>query len=215
MTGYRLVIGDKNLSSWSLRPWALMTQLGIPFEEINIRLDQPDTTENILAWAPNETVPILLAGEFAIWDSLAIVEFLHDRHPDKGVWPADPNARARARSLAAEMHAGYATLRGDLSMEFCAVYDPVKPSEELARDIAHIQNRWQATYDEFSDGGRFLFGDFCAVDAFYLPVASRFKTYNIGGSEIVKTYAETLMTLPAALSWRAGAEREVAAQRIS
>ena len=174
---YRLVIGNKNWSSWSLRPWLAMRRLGLPFEEINVRLRQADSKAAILKYSPSGLVPLLLDGDLAIWDSLAILEYLAEQHPDKHLWPADRQARALARSVSAEMHSGFAPLRQACSMEILAD-NPLEPvPETVETDIRRIIALWRECRSRFGAGGPFLFGEFSAADAMYAPVASRFRTY--------------------------------------
>ena len=206
---YILVIGNKNLSSWSLRPWLAMQQADIPFKEINILLDRAETTAEIKKYSPSGLVPCLVAGGLAINDSLAILETLAERHPEKYLWPEDPTARARARSAAAEMHSGFADLRAHWPMAFAEKRDR-PPTQGVARDIARIDEIWTACRQAAS-GGPFLFGRFSIADAMYAPVVSRFSTHGAQGlSAASRAYMETILALPAMAEWGAGARAEIA-----
>ncbi|MBI1393747.1 MAG: glutathione S-transferase [Alphaproteobacteria bacterium] len=216
MTDLVLIIGDKNLSTWSLRPWLAMTHLGIPFREENIRLDRPDSRERLKAASPSGLVPCLKDGAAVVWDSLAILEHLNDRFPDKNLWPRAPEARAHARSIAAEMHAGFSNLRTVWPMQVLRRDLRHLTSGGVARDIARIAELWTEARDRFGarEGGPFLYGDFSIADAMYAPVATRFRTY--GPVELPRPAAdwmETILETPAMKSWVAGAEAEVAADR--
>src|SRR5256886_1695424 len=166
-----LVIGNKNYSSWSLRPWIAMKVLGIAFDEVRIPLYRPGSKEQILRYSPAGRVPILRDGDTVVWDSLAILEYLAERHPQ--LWPADPAQRAKARSVSAEMHSGFAKLREHMSMNTRKRYPGKGRTPEVLADIARIDAIWaEAT-------GPFLFGAFTAADAMYAPVVLRFRTYEV------------------------------------
>ena len=158
--GYTLFIGDKNLSSWSLRPWIAMKHCGIPFAEERIRLRQPESREAILRHSPSGKVPALKTNGLVVFDSLAILEYLAERHPDLHLWPREAEARALARSISAEMHSGFVTLRNDMSMELLARLPTPPISDELARDISRIVAIWRETRTKHGAGGPFLFGAF-------------------------------------------------------
>lgn len=212
---YRLVIGNKNWSSWSLRPWLAMRRLELPFEEINIQLRQPDTKAQILKISPSGMVPLLLDGDFPVWDSLAILEYLAEAHPEKALWPVDRLARARARCAAAEMHSGFMPLRRNCSMEILA-RNPLEPvPDDVAADVRRIIALWGECRAEYGQGGPFLFGDFTAADAMYAPVASRFYTYfpdlNLFGDDgTAGAYVETILAMPEMQAWADGARAQVA-----
>jgi len=171
---YRLVIGNKAWSSWSLRPWLAMRRLGLPFEEINVRLRRPDSKAEILKHCPSGLVPTLLDGDLAIWDSLAILEYLAEQHPEVQLWPADRTARATARSISAEMHSGYLALRQHCSMDVLARLPQATLPVEVATDVRRIVALWQDCRTRFGGGGPFLFSRFSGADAMYAPIASRF-----------------------------------------
>jgi glutathione S-transferase len=206
---YQLVIGDKNISSWSLRPWLAMRQTGIPFEEINVKLRQPDTPGQILRYSPSGRVPTLLVGGQPIWDSLAILEFLAEAHAEAGLWPAAREARALARSAAAEMHAGFAALRAHCPMDFLARLPMGTLPEPVAADVRRIVALWRDCRVRHGGSGPFLFGNFSAADAMYGPVASRVRTYlpdlaPYGDDGVAQAYVETLFALPAMAEWEVG-----------
>lgn len=202
---YTLYIGNKNYSTWSLRAWALLKVIGIPFREQCLALYQPDTSARIREVSPSRRVPCLHDGDTVVWDSLAIAEYLAERHP--GIWPRDALARAWARSAAAEMHSGFARLRDELSMDV-RLRRPRTPSPAAAADIARVLELWAEGRARFGRGGEFLCGAFSAVDAFYCPVAFRFQTYGVALDACAAGYARDLLALPALQEWAAAAARE-------
>jgi glutathione S-transferase len=215
---YTLVIGDKNLSSWSLRPWLAMTQRGLPFAEERIRLRQPESREAILRHSPSGRVPALKANGLVVFDSLAILEYLAERHPGLDLWPSDAEARAVARAISAEMHSGFVTLRNEMSMELLARLPTPPIGDDLARDISRIVAIWSETRSRYGKGGPFLFGAFTNADAMYAPVATRFRTYGVdlgvfGDDGRAAEYGETILALPAMAEWTQGAQAELKAQR--
>jgi glutathione S-transferase len=209
----QLVIGNKNFSSWSLRPWLLLKQAGLPFREIPVHLRQADTKAQILAHSPSGKVPALIDGDLTVWDSLAICEYLAEKaslnHVD--LWPADPKARAEARSVSAEMHSGFAALRQQMSMEVAASRPGEGQTPEVLADIARIAALWTSSRERFAAAGPFLFGDFSVADAMYAPVAFRFHTYGVELPPLAAAYRDTLLALPAMREWAAGARAEVGA----
>jgi len=214
--GYRLVIGNKYTSSWSLRPWLALKQAGIPFTEIRINLRAPDKAEQILAHSPAGKVPVLWAGDLMIWDSLAILEFLAERHPDKNLWPTDPDARAIARAASAEMHSGFVPLRERCPMKFLATERQAEQTEAVDANIRRIVALWKECRQRFGADGPFLFGGFSIADAMYAPVASRFRTYvadlcQFGDDGTAAAYIEALFALSAMEEWGEGARAELAA----
>jgi glutathione S-transferase len=213
-TNYSLVIGDKNFSSWSLRPWLVLKQCGIAFAEQHVRLRQPGSKAAITRHSPSGKVPALKAGDIVVWDSLAILEYLAERHPEQRLWPEDPEARAAARSVSAEMHAGFAALRNDMPMELLARLPFPPISEALEGDIRRVVSIWKDARRRFGRGGPFLVGSFTNADAMYAPVATRFRTYGVdlhdfGDDGSAGAYAATLLDLPAMAEWTVGAEAEV------
>ena len=213
-TSYTLVIGDKNISSWSLRPWLALKQCGIPFAEECIRLRQPDSKAEILRHSPSGKVPALKTGTGVVWDSLAILDYLAERHPEHSLWPEGEEARAAARSISAEMHSGFATLRNDMCMDLLSKLPPPPLSAALEAEIRRITAIWKDTRERFGQGGPFLFGAFSNADAMYAPVATRFRTYGtdlgrFGDDGTGVAYAETILALPAMAEWVDGANAEL------
>ncbi len=200
---YTLLIGNKNYSSWSLRPWLALRQAGIPFREEVVSLQEDAGKAARFARLPAGRVPVLVDGEVAVWDSLAICEYLAERHP--GLWPADPVARAWARSIAAEMHSGFGALRQEMSMDVRARRPQRKRSEAVLRDIARVERIWADTRARFGAGGDMLLGAFTIADAFYAPVAFRFRTYGVTPHGAAGEYLAALLALPAMQEWERAA----------
>ena len=204
----QLYIGNKNYSSWSLRPWLLMQHAGIAFDEQKLRLDwaQGSAFKTTLhAIAPTGKVPLLVDDGFAIWESLAIAEYLAERFPDKQLWPADTKSRARARSLCAEMHAGFAALRNVFGMNLEASLPEVgermlRESADAARDLARIDAMWSEALAE--SRGPFLFGAFSIADAYFAPVCTRIRTFALPVSARAAAYVQHMLALPAFLQWQ-------------
>ena len=200
-----LVIGNKNYSSWSLRPWIAMKVLGLEFQELRIPLYGPASSEEIRRYSPTGKVPCLVAGTARIWDSLAILEYLAERHP---LWPEDPDARAVARSVSAEMHSGFAALRQHMSMNVRRRYPGKGRTPESMADVARVLALWTDCRERFGLGGDFLFGAFSAADAMYAPVVLRFRTYEVELPPACRAYTDAMLELPAMREWIAAAERE-------
>ena len=207
-----LVIGNKNYSSWSLRPWALMTELGIPFAERMLKFDSEDWDANIDRLSPARLVPVLWEGEpgagFATFDTVAIVERLNDLHPDRGVWPADARARARARSLVANFHSGYAALRSAMPMNIRSHHPGKGHEPDVLADIERLAALWRDTRAEFGTRSPYLFGNFSAADAYFLPVASRFATYDPPLDSETEEYCRALLDTKAMREWSRAARLE-------
>ena len=205
-----LVIGNRNYSSWSLRPWLAMKQAGLAFEEVRIVLRGPDTKERILRHSPSGRVPCLLDGTLAVWDSLAICEYVNEQYGDGCLWPADVGRRARARSVAAEMHSGFTALRTHMSMDIRGRY-PERGAAALARaDVAADVDRIRSIWTDClaASGGPFLFGGFSIADAFYAPVVTRFNTYAVALAAPLKAYSDAVFALPAMQQWVAASAAE-------
>src|SRR5437763_7288433 len=203
-----LIIGNKNYSSWSLRPWIAMKVAGIAFDEIVIPLCEPGSRERVLAYSPTGKVPALADGDIPVWESLAILDHLADAVPQAGLWPTDGKARAHARAVAAEMHAGFAALRRYCPMN---MWRPPKVREltpEAAADVHRIEVIWTDCRTRFGKQGPFLFGAFGAADAMYAPIVSRFVTYAIEVGPVALGYMEAVQALPAWQEWRAAALTE-------
>lgn len=211
----QLVIANKNYSSWSMRPWVLMRQAGIPFEEVMLPFDDFEPAsgfkQGVRALSPAGKVPILVDGSLAVWDSLAIAETLAERFPDKHLWPADPAARARARSICAEMHAGFTGLRSHCPMNIEASLPEIgalvwRDKPAVRTDVARIQAMWEEMLAQH--GGPMLFGDFSIADAYYAPVCMRLRTYALPVSPTVQAYIDRVTALPSVAEWIAGALAE-------
>jgi glutathione S-transferase len=203
-----LVIANKAYSSWSFRPWILMRHFGIAFDEVVIPLAQDSTRAEILRYSPAGKCPALRDGEITVWDSLAIIEYLADLYPDKPLWPKPRAARAQARSLAAEMHAGFMGLRGLMPMNMRRAVKKHELTPEASADVARIEQTFQQARDAFGQGGRFLFGDFSAADAMFAPVVNRLHVYDVPVTPATRAYMAAVMALPAWHEWRAQAEAE-------
>ena len=214
MAQLTLVIGNKNYSSWSMRPWVLMRELGIPFEEVKLRFHSPEWERQIARRSPSGLVPVLWRGEQAVWDTLAIVEALHEWHPGRGVWPADPAARALARCASAEMHAGFRELRSTMPMNIRASHPGKGMTQGTRANIARIESLWSEARRRHGSGGPFLFGGFCAADAMYAPVVMRFATYGVALAPESARYCEAVRGAPGVRAWIEGAlaEDEVVAE---
>lgn len=210
--GLTLVIGNKNYSSWSMRPWVAAVAAGIPFTEVRILLDQPDTATNIAHYSAAGRVPVLLAGEMTIWDSLAICEYLAEQFPDKHMWPQDVAARALARSVVAEMHSGFPDLRSAMSMNIKARLPGRGRTPGAQADIGRICEIWEECLARFGHHN-FLFGDFSIADAFYAPVVMRFRTYGVALAPALQAYCDRMLAHPAVARWveEAMKETEIAA----
>ncbi len=211
MTNFTLVLGNKTYSSWSLRAWLVMRQCGVAFEEIVIPLDRPETKAAIARYSPARRVPVLHSGDLKIWDTLAIAEFLHETFPQAGIWPADPAARALARSIVAEMHSGFETLRRQMPMDLRHPPMPPRdslPEGQLGTDIGRVQEIWTDCRARFGHDGDFLFGQASAADAFYAPVVLRFATYGVPLEETAAAYRDAVLSWPALRDWIAAAKSE-------
>lgn len=203
-----LVIGSKAWSSWSLRPWLALKQAGVTFDELVIPLRRPDTQVKIAEYSPSGRVPYLRDGEVAIWDSLAICEYVAEILPGAWLWPEDRGTRALARSISAEMHSGFPALREHLSMDVTQTLPlPMLPDSAKA-DVARVLTIWSDCRKRFGGGGPFLFGGFTIADAMYAPVASRFRTYGVPLDPICAAYVDAILALPAMKEWVAAAMME-------
>ncbi len=206
----RLVIGTKHSSSWSLRPWLVLKAFGIEFEEDKVLLDRPETRAEIAKRSPSGKVPCLIDGDEVVWDSLAIIEHVAERHPDSAIWPREPAARSRARAVSAEMHSGFAELRALWPMAFAAQKLAGPRSPELESDLARIEEIWAETRKSYGAGGDYLFGAFSAADAMFAPVAYRFRTYgHAPAKRDAKAYLATLLAHPAMAEWGEAAQAEL------
>lgn len=202
-----LIIGNKNYSSWSLRSWLTLKQSGLTFEEVRIPLDLPDTHTRILEYSPSGRVPALRQDNLTIWESLAICEYIAELVPDRHLWPTDPAARAVARAVSAEMHAGFSNLRAEMPMD-CRARRSQAPTSAVQQDIDRIFVLWQACRQQFGQGGEFLFGEFSIADAMFAPVTSRFVTYDVALTPTAQAYINAVWGLPAMQEWLSAAEAE-------
>lgn len=204
----RLIIGNKNYSSWSFRPWIAMKATGIPFEEEVLPLETPEFRARVDAVSGTGKVPTLIDGDIRVWESLAVLEYLAEKFPDKKLWPADPAARAHARAISSEMHAGFVPLRSACPMN---MWRPVLKRDlgaDVKANVARIDSMWNDCRKRYGQGGAFLFGSFGAADAMYAPVVSRFHTYGIDVSPASRAYMDAVMALPAWAEWYAAAVKE-------
>jgi glutathione S-transferase len=198
--GLTLVIGNKNYSSWSMRPWVALTAFGIPFNEVKVLLDKPDTAARIAEYSGAGRVPVLIAGEMTIWDSLAICEYIAEQFPDLHMWPSDVAARAMARSVTAEMHSGFTGLRSAMSMNLKARLPGRGRTADAQGDIGRICEIWEECLSRFGHH-EYLFGAFSIADAFYAPVVMRFKTYGVSLAPALQAYCERVENHPAVARW--------------
>jgi len=202
----KLVIGNKNYSSWSLRPWLVLTHAGIPFEEHKVSFNAPDFKAHT---GPAGKVPVLIDGDLTVWDSLAIVEYLAEKFPDKHLWPAAPAARAAARSICAEFHAGFPSLRNNLASNMTARLPGRGWNVAVQREIDRVCALWRDARARFAgDRGPYLFGEFSIADAYYAPVTRRFVTYAVSLPDDAVRYVETIGAVPAMQAWLAEAAAE-------
>jgi glutathione S-transferase len=208
MAGYTLVIGNKNYSSWSMRPWVLLKQLGIAFDEKRLRFNSDEWNAEIERWSPSRLVPVLWRGDQSVWDSLAIMETLNEWHPEKDVWPRDGAARAFARSISAEMHSGFRDLRAAMPMNIRASHPGKGMSVEVQANVTRIESLWREARERFGSAGPFLFGGFGAADAMYAPVVMRFRTYAVKLEPVSARYCETMLSAPGVRAWIEGALEE-------
>ena len=211
----KLYIGNKNSSSWSMRPWVLLKQAGIAFEEVNVRFDSFDAGSEFRATladiTPTSKVPVLVEGDLAVWDTLAIAEYVAENNPDKNLWPKDAKARARARSICAEKHSGFTGLRSQCPMNIEASLPEIgalvwRDKPAVRADVARLTDMWTALLEQH--GGPLLFGHFTVADAFFAPVCMRLKTYALPVSPVVAAYVQRVSELPGVKAWIDGALAE-------
>ncbi len=219
-TGYQLVLGDKNYSSWSLRPWLLMRMFDIPFEEINVDIYNKGARARVLEHSPSGKVPALTAGSLTIWDTLAIMEYLAETHPELAIWPKEREARAMARVVSAEMHSGFENLRSEMPMDMHASKPVGSVSKGVGHDVTRIVEVWRMCRDTYGSGGDFLFGDFCTADAMYAPVCSRFRTYGIdlaaqGDDGTAQIYCDKVLSLKAIEDWMQSGREQMSERGIA
>jgi glutathione S-transferase len=203
-----LVIGNKNYSSWSLRPWLLLRKAGVAFDELRIALDRPDTAVQIAQYSDAKRVPVLRDEGLTVWDSLAICEYAAERWPQVAGWPSERHARAMARSIACEMHSGFADLRSEMPMNCRARGRIVTASTAARADIDRVQSIWADCRRRWDFGGPWLFGEFGIADAMYVPVALRFMTYDVALRPDAEAYLHTVTADPAVREWLSAAAAE-------
>lgn len=209
MADLTLYIGNKNYASWSLRPWLVLKRTTVAFKEVVIPLYEPSSRQTVLKYSPSGRVPALRAGDLTIWDSLAICEHLAESFPGFDLWPKDPEARAVARAVSAEMHAGFGALREHLPMNIRSSFPGRGLTPEVQADINRIMALWRDCRSRFGEGqGDFLFGQFTIADAMYAPVVTRFRTYKVELEREAEAYCERIMAMPAMQEWVAAARNE-------
>ena len=207
----QLVIGNKNYSSWSMRPWILLRQAGIPFEEVQLKFDHGDgglTVPGIEKYSAARKVPVLVIDGEPVWDSLAICEAVAELHPEKHLWPEDRKARRAARSVCAEMHSGFQQLRSKMPMNIRTQYPGKGLTPESQRDIDRVVKIWTECRERFGGAGSLLFGKFTVADAFYTPVVMRFQTYGVKVPQVAQEYCEAVKALSAVKEWSEAGRRE-------
>ena len=203
-----LVIGNKNYSSWSLRPWLLMSYFDLDFNEVKLPLDTPEFYRRIGEYSPVAKVPVLRDGDETIWDSLAICEVVNERYLDGKGWPADTKTRAAARCAVAEMHSGFSALRTQLPLNCHRQPDGYRWKEDAARDIERIKSIWLDLRTRYGAGGDFLCGEFGIVDAMFAPVCVRFMAYRVERDDNTRRYVDTIYQIPAMQAWLSEAKLE-------
>ncbi len=209
MADFTIHLGNKNYSSWSMRPWLVLKQIGIAFDEIVIPLYEPTSRATIMKYSPSGKVPSLSHGGLVVWESLAICEYLAESFPTFQLWPRDSDARALARSVSAEMSAGFQALRSQMPMNVRSSFPGRNVAPEVQADINRVMAIWRDCRKRFGEGrGDFLFGPFGIADAMYAPVVTRFRTYKIELEREAETYCEAVMALPAMQEWLAAARNE-------
>ncbi len=202
----KLLIGNRNYSTWSLRPWLVLKHFEIPFEDEVLQLSGPGWKEHLAAHSPTGKVPVLLDGDLVVPETIAIIEYLADRFPDKPIWPADTHQRAQARAAAAEMHAGFQSIRSHAPMNLRAAHPGKVSVDAVHKDLHRIETLWGDLLEK--SGGPFLFGAFSAADAMFAPLATRLRTYALPVSDRAAAYVEAIYALPAFQSWLALALQE-------
>jgi glutathione S-transferase len=203
----KLIIGNKNYSTWSLRPWLLLRAFNLPFDEVQESLAAEGIRERFLKYSAAAKVPVLIDGNLTVWDSLAICEYVSEQYLEGRGWPTDPALRAEARSVTAEMHSSFTALRSELPMN-CRAIRKLDPSVGALKDIERIDTIWSECRQKYSQFGPWLFGEFSIADCFYAPVALRFATYNIQISSTAQQYASTLLRHKNMVEWVKTAKRE-------
>jgi glutathione S-transferase len=204
----KLIVANKAYSSWSFRPWILLAHFHIPFEDVVIPLDLPDTRANILRHSPSGKCPVLRDGRIEIWESLAIIEYVAEKYPEKAIWPRARAARAHARAISNEMHAGFQALRQHCPTQFLRPVRKIALTPEVEADVARIEAAWAHARATYGKAGPFLFGRFCAADAMFAPVVNRLHIYDIPVASATRAYMDAVRALPAWKAWIKDAETE-------
>lgn len=209
MADLTLIIGNKNYSSWSLRPWFFMQFHQMGFEEIRVPLFTKDTDQQLSAYNSDSKVPVLQDGDLTVWDTLAIMEYLSETYLDNKGWPQDRKSRAFARSISAEMHSSYSHIRNELPMNCRKNFTHILPSAEALREINRITHLWASCRQQHSNAGPWLFGGFSIADAMFAPIALRFNGYNINLSDEAQSYVELILNHPAIKKWIESGKQEL------
>lgn len=203
-----IVIGNKLYSSWSMRPWLVLAAFDIPFTETVVPLSQPDTSTRIRKFSPSGKVPTLVDGDVTVWETLAIIEYLAEKFPGRSIWPADAKARAHARAVSNEMHAGFQALRQACPMNLAKRFARKDRGDAARADVARVAQIWAEARSRFGAGGSFLYGAFSAADAMYAPVVTRLDTYQIEVDAPTRAYMDAVLAHPAFVRWRTEALAE-------
>jgi glutathione S-transferase len=206
----KLVIGTRKWSTWSLRPWLALKRAGVTFEEILVALRRADTTANLAPYSPNSLCPVLIDGDLTVWDSLAICEYLADRLPEAALWPDDIQARALGRAACAQIHSGFQSLRGECSMDLSAPLQIMELTPATQDDVRKVVRLWSEIHGRFGGGGPFLLGQWSIADAYWTPLATRFRTYGVdleayGDDGTCAAYGALLLSQPEFLAWEKAA----------
>jgi glutathione S-transferase len=204
----QLVIGNKNYSSWSMRPWVLLREAGIAFEEVQLKFDETGRAAGAERYSPTGMVPVLVINGEPVWDSLAICETVAERFADKQLWPTDERARRVARSICAEMHSGFQSLRRHMPMNIRSRHPGKGMNPEVQRDIARVLEIWRSCRERYGAGGALLFGRFSIADAYYAPVVTRFQTYEVSLPPEAQAYCDAVLGLGAVREWCDAGRRE-------
>jgi glutathione S-transferase len=202
----QMVIGTRKWSSWSLRPWLAAKRAGLVFDDVLVALRTPETAQALEVYSPSAQCPVWIDGDLTVWDSLAICEYLADRYPEKTLWPRDLAARAQGRSACAQMHGGFQSLRGECSMDLAAPVETLELTEATQADVRKMVRLWRALKQRFGQGGPFLLGEWSIADAYFTPIAARFRTYGVdlaryGDEGQAAAYSALLLRQPEFLEW--------------
>ena len=206
MSSLELIIGNKNYSSWSFRPWIAMKVMQVPFMETLVKLDFDNHCDDLIEHSPSKKVPVLKHEKLTVWDSLAILEYVAEQYPDKAFWPTDSAERAYARSISNQMHSSFTDLRNACPMNMRRAPRAIEISNGVKRDVTQIEALWRAALEK--SGGPFLLGDFTIADAMYAPIVNRLHVYKLSSDPTALTYGDTIIALPAWQEWAASARQE-------